>query len=194
MTGEERRRKILADLRSSDRPVPAHTFASRFGVSRQVIVQDIALLRMGGTEILSGKFGYFIYRQEPISRVFKVIHSDEETKEELLLYVDLGGRVEDVFVFHKFYGILRANLHIHSRHDVEAYMQTVSEGTSTFLKNVTAGYHYHTVTADSEEILDRIQEALSKRGFLARLQDYEPVDFWKDKDRKGTGGQEAPTS
>ena len=47
--------------------------------------------------------------------------------------------------------------------------------------NVTSGYHYHTVHADSEEILDEIQEELQKAGFLAQLQEYEPVDFWKDK-------------
>jgi hypothetical protein len=35
------------------------------------------------------------------------------------------------------------------------------------------------VTAGSEEILDLIQEKLQERGFLAKLQDYEPVDFWK---------------
>ena len=32
------------------------------------------------------------------------------------------------------------------------------------------------------EILDAIQEELQQKGFLAKLQDYEPVDFW--------GGQE----
>ena len=41
--------------------------------------------------------------------------------------------------------------------------------------------HYHTVHADNEEILDEIQEELQKAGFLAQLQEYEPVDFWKDK-------------
>ena len=29
-----------------------------------------------------------------------------------------------------------------------------------------------------EEMLDTIQEELRQRGFLAKLQDYEPVDFW----------------
>ena len=32
------------------------------------------------------------------------------------------------------------------------------------------------------EILDAIQEELHQKGLLAKLQDYEPVDFW--------GGQE----
>ena len=55
-------------------------------------------------------------------------------------------------------------------------------GKSSLLKNVTSGYHYHTIDAESEEILDAIQEELQQKGFLAKLQDYEPVDFW--------GGQE----
>ena len=64
--------------------------------------------------------------------------------------------------------------------DIRKYMEDINSGKSSLLKNVTSGYHYHTISADSEEILDMIQEDLSKRGFLAKLQDYEPVNFWKD--------------
>ena len=49
---------------------------------------------------------------------------------------------------------------------------------------MTSGYHYHTVTAESEEVLDQIQEELQKRGFLAELRDYEPIDFWKEDTEK----------
>ena len=51
-----------------------------------------------------------------------------------------------------------------------------------FLKNVTGGYHYHTIEAESEEILDDIQNELAEKGFLAKLQDYEPVDFWGEEE------------
>jgi transcriptional regulator of NAD metabolism len=37
---------------------------------------------------------------------------------------------------------------------------------------LTSNYHYHTIVAESERILDIIQEELGKRGFLAKLQDY----------------------
>ena len=60
-------------------------------------------------------------------------------------------------------------------------MTNLQTGHSSLLKNVTSGYHYHTVHADNEEILDEIQEELQKAGFLAQLQEYEPVDFWEDK-------------
>ena len=94
--------------------------------------------------------------------------------------MDMGGYVKDVFVYHKVYGVLRADMNIKSRMDIRKYMENIRSGKSSLLKNVTSGFHYHTIVADSEELLDMIQEELSKRGFLAKLQDYEPVNFWKD--------------
>ena len=99
-------------------------------------------------------------------------------EEELNLYVDMGGKVEDVFVYHKIHGVIRVPLKIRSRVDVRRYMEEISSGKSTQLMKLTSNYHYHTVFAESNEILDMIQEELAKRGFLAKLQDYEPVDFW----------------
>ena len=39
-------------------------------------------------------------------------------------------------------------------------------GKSTLLKNVTSDYHYHTVTAEEERILDDVEVELAKRGYL----------------------------
>ena len=100
------------------------------------------------------------------------------TSLQLSAIVDAGGQIRDVFVYHKVYGILKADMGIKSRRDIRAYMEEISTGKSSLLKNVTSGYHYHTIDAESEEILDTIQEELRQRGFLAKLQDYEPVDFW----------------
>ena len=113
------------------------------------------------------------------SRVFKVHHLDTEVEEELFLIVDYGGTVEDVFVYHRVYGTVRAKLNISSRQDVREYLQSMGTGNSSLLMNVTSGYHYHTVTAKNGAILDMIQQKLDERGFLAQLQEYEPVDFWK---------------
>ena len=107
-----------------------------------------------------------------------MVHSDDEVEEELSAIVDAGGHVKDVFVYHKGYGVLRADMNIKSRRDIKNYLEEISSGKSSLLKNVTSGYHYHTILADSEEILDAIQEELQQKGFLAKLQDYEPVDFW----------------
>ena len=56
-------------------------------------------------------------------------------------------------------------------------MEEISSGKSRELLNITSGYHYHTIEADSEEILDLIQEHLQEMGFLAKLSEYEPIDF-----------------
>ena len=72
-------------------------------------------------------------------------------------------------------------MNIKSRRDIKAYMDDISSGKSTLLKNLTSGYHYHTIAAESREVLDIIQQELTDKGFLAKLQDYEPVDFWSEK-------------
>lgn len=178
MSGEERRGKIIQALKNSDKAVSATTLAKEFDVSRQVIVQDVALLRANGKNIFSTNRGYLIQEDEETTRVFKVQHEDDEVEKELTTIVDLGGTVEDVFVYHKVYGVLRAEMNIKSRMDIRNYMEEIRSGKSSLLKNVTSGYHYHTVRAERAEILDMIQEELQKKGLLAKLQDYEPVDFW----------------
>lgn len=178
MSGEERRGKIIQALKNSDKAVSATTLAKEFDVSRQVIVQDVALLRANGKNIFSTNRGYLIQEDEETTRVFKVQHEDDGVEKELTTIVDLGGTVEDVFVYHKVYGVLRAEMNIKSRMDIRNYMEEIRSGKSSLLKNVTSGYHYHTVRAERVEILDMIQEELQKKGLLAKLQDYEPVDFW----------------
>lgn len=179
MNGEERRTKLINLLRQSDVPLSGSQLARQVGVSRQVIVQDIALLRAGEHSIVSTNQGYLLSESFAATRVFKMIHDDDDVEEELSLIVDCGGRVEDVFVSHKIYNIVKAPMNIRSRLDVKRFMADLASGKSSLLKNVTSGYHYHTVTAESEEILDYIHDALKERGFLAPLQDYEPVDFNK---------------
>ena len=170
MSGEERRGKIIQALKNSDKAVSATTLAKEFDVSRQVIVQDVALLRANGKNIFSTNRGYLIQEDEETTRVFKVQHEDDEVEKELTTIVDLGGTVEDVFVYHKVYGVLRAEMNIKSRMDIRNYMEEIRSGKSSLLKN--------TVRAERVEILDMIQEELQKKGLLAKLQDYEPVDFW----------------
>lgn len=177
MKGEERRAEILKILADQQQPISGVSLAKQLNVSRQVIVQDIALLRTAGNEILSMNQGYMMQMAQKVSRVFKVRHEESQVEEELSIMVDHGGFVKDVFVSHKVYGVLRADMDIKSRLDIEVFVEKIAAGKSTLLMNVTSGYHYHTVLADSVEILDLIQEKLDKQGFLAKLQDYEPVDF-----------------
>ena len=178
MKGEERRKKLLDILSSSNHPVSGGALSKELDVSRQIIVQDISLLRANGATIFSTNKGYLLQEDKKHSRVFKVYHSDDQVEEELSTIVDAGGQIRDVFVYHKVYGVLKADMGIKSRRDIRSYMEEISTGKSSLLKNVTSGYHYHTIDAESEEILDAIQAELQQKGFLAKLQDYEPVDFW----------------
>jgi transcriptional regulator of NAD metabolism len=180
MNGEKRRKNIISHLDKSTSPISGEKLAEIFNVSRQAIVQDIALLRAGDYEIISTNRGYMLDKKTGTRRILKLNHSDEQIEEELNMIVDNGGRLSDVFVYHKIYGLIKADLFIKSRLDVQNYMVKISTGKSFPLKNVTSGYHYHTIIADDEKTLDVIQEKLNKAGFLAELRGYEPVDFWKD--------------
>ncbi len=179
MSGDERRNEILDILDKSQSAISGDKLAEIFEVSRQVIVQDIALLRANKNDIVSTNRGYILQGHKGISRIFKVVHTNEQIEEELNLIVDLGGRVQDEFVYHKVYGVVSAGLSVKNRRDVKKYLEMFGSGISTPLLNITGGYHYHTVVADDEETLDQIQQELSEKGFLAQLQNYEPVDFWK---------------
>ncbi len=165
MTGEERRKKIAEMLGGT--PLSATKLADELGVSRQVIVQDIALLRAEGAQIIATNRGYIVAGRSRAERVFKACHTDEQTREELYLIVDAGGCVEDVYVWHKVYGKICAQMNIDSRRKADAFLQKIASGVSTPLKNITGNYHYHTVSAASEEVLDEIGALLRARGFLA---------------------------
>lgn len=180
MNGAERREQILDMLQNSDVPLSGSAIAKKLGVSRQVIVQDMALLRTrSDVKILSTYQGYLICQEDRrCQRVFKVRHSQEETEEELQIIVDLGGRVEDVFVSHSVYGIVRGQLNLASRRDIEAFMERLKASRSTPLMQITDDYHYHTVVADDKSTLDQIQAKLQARGFLAPLLDYEPKELF----------------
>ena len=110
MDGNKRRQAIIDILKNSLQPVSGTYLAKTLQVSRQVIVQDIALLRAGDYDIYSTHKGYVLNTQKVCKRIFKVHHDDNEVEKELSLIVDLGGYVEDVFVYHKVYNIVKATL------------------------------------------------------------------------------------
>lgn len=60
MTGEERREQILALLKEGQTPMTGTDLAKRMGVSRQIIVHDIALLRASKQPIIATTKGYII--------------------------------------------------------------------------------------------------------------------------------------
>lgn len=169
MKANERRKAIVSFLLSEKRAVTGGELSEKFEVSRQIIVQDMTVLKASGYDILSTHSGYII-RQTPLAeRVFKLRHTSEQTEDELNCIIGLGGTVADVFVWHKVYGRISATLNIFSSLQVKQFIEGVRTGKSTELMHITGGYHYHTVRADSEEILDKIEKALSERGYIAPM-------------------------
>ena len=164
--GTTRRKELMKLLQNEIRPLSGTELARHFGVSRQVIVQDIALIRAAGYDILSTNRGYILTKPGKVTRVFKVSHTDEQMEEELCSIVDLGAEVINVMVHHKVYGTMEAALNITSRKKVSDFMEGIRSGKSSPLKNITGNYHYHTVAADSEEILDEVEHVLKEKGFL----------------------------
>lgn len=175
MTGADRRKMLLSMIRETDIPVSGTALGKKTGVSRQVVVQDIALLRTEGYPIVSTARGYIIEEPKEVCRVIKVYHTNEQVEDELTTIVDLGGSVENVMVNHRVYGKLDAPLNIKNRRDVAKFVNDLKTGKSTPLLNVTSGYHFHKISAESEEILDEIEEALRQKNYLSELLPYEMV-------------------
>ena len=163
---KERRRSMINLLISSEEAISGEALAKQFAVSRQIVVQDIAALKQEGCEILSTRYGYMVRKIPYAQRVFKVWHTREDTKDELFTIVSLGGIVVDVFVWHRVYGKIEAPLNITNLSQVEQFLEGVRSGKSTELMSITGGYHYHTVRAESEEILGRIEAALAEKQLL----------------------------
>jgi len=179
LDGKERRNRIVELLSTSRMPLSGTELSKILGVSRQVIVQDIALLRMAGNDILSFARGYRMTENSAHRRVLKVRHTEDDVEKELNLIVDMGGTVVDVFIYHRSYGTVRANMNIKSRLDIKNFLSDIKSGKSSLLSNATSGYHYHTVEAESDEMLDAITAELDKAGFIAPLQEYEPPEVYK---------------
>lgn len=170
MTGEDRRNEIRRMLEAAREPVTGTALAAAFHVSRQVIVQDIALMRAEQIPILSTNKGYLMgtdgVRTQQPKRVFFVRHSTGQVLEEFMTVIDLGGRILDVAVEHELYGVIRADLVIENARDAAEFAERLAVCRHNPLKVLTGDRHFHTVTAPSEKLLDLIEGELRSRGFL----------------------------
>lgn len=173
MNTSERQNAILNILQNSHVPVAAKELAARFHVSRQVIVQDIAVLRGACAGIISTCRGYTMEKNTCCAREFKVCHTEEDVPRELNLIVDCGGKVKNVSIKHRAYGRVTVGMDICSRQDVEDFVKLLRSGKSTLLANAAAGYHYHLVEAPTEERLDLIGARLEEAKLLAPLTPWE---------------------
>ncbi len=169
MKAHERRAEILSLIGNSQSPVAANFLSEKYSVSRQVIVQDIAILRAQGYGVISTNRGYVLGSGLRAERVFKCRHTLQELVDESEIIISRGGKVEDITVNHRVYGKISARLELSTlRHAEELYRSLVS-GASKPLMSVTDGYHYHTVSGENEQILDQIECALREKGYLIEI-------------------------
>ena len=160
-------------------------------------MQDIALLREAGANIVATTKGYVLadtaqtsaqnatqtmtqnaaeqpaMRLDEPARTFKLHHEVEQTRDELQTIIALGGRVHNVSISHRAYGRITAPLEIAGQADIERFINDIESGKSSPLSTATSGYHYHLVSAPSDEALESIGRALADKGFLAPLLPHE---------------------
>ncbi|MDO4243631.1 MAG: PTS sugar transporter subunit IIC [Actinomyces sp.] len=159
MDAAERREAILTRLSAAAAPVAAWSLGERLGVSRQVIVGDVALLRAAGHAIRATNRGYILARPtDRPRRSIAVQHTRAEIPTELSVIVEAGGTVLDVSVEHRLYGQITVDLLIGDTADLTDFLSRLPE--SSTLAELTNGWHTHTIEADSEQLLDEIEARL----------------------------------
>ncbi len=166
MDGQARREAILHRLTQSPGPVSATALAKELGVSRQIIVGDVALLRAGGKPISATPRGYVIGKTPGITRTLACIHTAQGMEDELNAVVDTGCEVVDVIVEHPIYGQLTGALRLRSRYDVSQFMARVTQSDAKPLSDLTGGLHLHTIRGEDTAALDRAENALRALGCL----------------------------
>ena len=170
MTGEERRVRILQRLQETDTPLSGTALAKAFHVSRQIIVQDIALMRAENYGILSTNKGYLLRSEKTENnqpkRVFFVKHTNDQVPEEFRTVIELGGKILDVAVEHELYGQIRVDLLIETEADATDFYERLLACRDNPLMVLTDDCHYHTVAAPSEKLLDLIEEDLRRKNLL----------------------------
>ena len=165
MTSQQRRTEIQSRLRDAQTPLSATALANDLGVSRQVIVGDVALLRASGVDIQATPRGYVLGAERAgVTAVLACVHTAGDMGRELTAMVDQGAEVVDVIVEHPVYGQLTGQLRLRSRYDVSQFL-TKAEGAAP-LSALTDGIHLHTVRCPDETALQRVVAALREEGFL----------------------------
>ncbi|OCS94671.1 transcription repressor NadR [Caryophanon latum] len=168
--GEQRRIMLLAHLKAASTPITGTALAKLANVSRQVVVNDMTLLKARNEPILATSQGYVYLQTEPADNLFERTiachHTQEQTEEELLTIVDYGVTVQNVTVEHGVYGEITANIHVSNRHDVQQFLQKLRDSNASYLSALTNGTHLHVLRAPSESALEQAIEALRQKGFL----------------------------
>jgi len=168
MNAAQRREQILARLTGAHEPVSASLLAGELGVSRQIVVGDVALLRAGGAQIDATPRGYQLHpAAQGYTGILACVHrTADQMREELYTMVDQGCVAVDVAVENPLYGELRGNLNLASRYDVDLFLKHAADTPECLLSRMTGGVHLHTLRCPDEESFRRVEAVLAAKGLL----------------------------
>lgn len=170
MLTETRRKEILQVLKNSKNSLTGTELARTFEVSRQVIVQDIAVLRAQGENILATSNGYMIPQFDGKNKNIITLvckhQGYESMEEELRIMVDSGAKIFDVVVEHPIYGEIRSSLMIQSRLELSEFMEKVRKNQAEPLASLTGGEHIHTLEIPNEKAHKKIVKELKEKGYI----------------------------
>ena len=168
---KNRGEQLIKILQQSEGPVTGSELSQKLKVSRQIIVQDVALLRAAGMEVLATPQGYMLLKQDKLPdkrAVVAVQHSPDQTEAELFILVDNGLKVIDVIVEHPLYGELRGYLMLQCRADVQSFMGRLKSEGATLLSELTGGVHLHTVEYENAVNLRQAKDELDRQGLIIK--------------------------
>ncbi len=168
-SGSERRTRLLAALEAAAAPTRGSELSALLGVSRQIVVADIAILRAAGASVIATPQGYVLTPARGHAGLRTVIasrHDPSQSECELRALVECGVRVVDVVVEHALYGELRGQLNLSSVRDVSEWIQERERCGAHLLSELTDGLHLHTLEALSERPLEQAKAALRALNFL----------------------------
>ncbi|MFD1040130.1 transcription repressor NadR [Virgibacillus byunsanensis] len=172
MSSIERQNLIMKRLKETELPIKGSDFAKKTNVSRQVIVQDVSILKAKNEPIIATSQGYMLIKHQPDKHVKQSVivckHTPEQTEEELNCLVDHGVTVRDVIVEHAVYGDLTASVMVSNRAEVTQFVTRIKETNATYLSTLTEGIHLHTLEADTQEKIDAACKELEKAGILVQ--------------------------
>lgn len=169
MSGEERRRKIVEIVEKSEVPVSATFLSKELGVSRQIIVGDVALLRAQDILLIATNRGYIMEKTKKMAVAeIKLKNRPEDMYDLLCTIVDMGGRIKNDFIISDLYGKVCVELNINNRAEAQIFSEKYIESGATLLSALTKNIHFHTVEADNELVMIRVQKALNEKGYLTR--------------------------
>lgn len=167
MEGDNRRTYIAEKLANSKTPVSGRTLARELGVSRQIIVGDIALLRAQGIDIIATNSGYVIADgSQDKTLVIRIKHRPEDFYDVLCTIVDEGANITGMHVEHDVYGRVEAKVNVRSRADAKAIAEKSFESSHAPLYALTGNVYFQTLQATSDVILIRVQRALHEKGYV----------------------------